>query len=272
MSYTALGDTVNVASRLEGLNKQFFSHFACSQDVLCDSFLMKCFVVRYLGAVLPKGKILPLPMFEVLGVTNPKLHDALEATAPTSAEDSIQVMEAVGSPTVADFNRTTAALDGAASPIRTDPDGRMASFVEQKRKTTRPIEECYNGVGRVVRLPQWSRARRGVVLQRCVHLLEAKDNGRGLDLLCMAESILQDDTEGEQLAARYDGVLKDIATRRDGIRCWQNAKLLGEKMSKRKSSRDLLKSKAAAPLLTSICHSTDSAISPEDARRNSENP
>jgi adenylate cyclase len=65
-AYTALGDTVNLSSRLEGLNKDYGTHiivnestFAAAQD--------SNFIFRELDLIRVKGKTLPVTIYELVG-------------------------------------------------------------------------------------------------------------------------------------------------------------------------------------------------------------
>jgi len=65
MNYTALGDTVNLASRLEGLNKQFGTAILVSEGVharVQDRFLFKA-----VGSVTAKGMTRETRVFELIG-------------------------------------------------------------------------------------------------------------------------------------------------------------------------------------------------------------
>ena len=65
-SYTALGDTVNFASRLEGMTKQLGATVLVSGAVL--KHLNKSdFVLRSLGRYAPKGAAVPIECFDVMG-------------------------------------------------------------------------------------------------------------------------------------------------------------------------------------------------------------
>jgi len=54
LNYTAMGDTVNTASRLESLNKEYGT-----QIIVGESVMKKCtgkYIFKFLGAVKVKGK------------------------------------------------------------------------------------------------------------------------------------------------------------------------------------------------------------------------
>jgi adenylate cyclase len=65
LDYTAIGDTVNLASRLEGLNKQYGTHLIVSESTL--SAAGDGFLARPIDAVKVKGKEQSVHIFEVSG-------------------------------------------------------------------------------------------------------------------------------------------------------------------------------------------------------------
>ena len=84
--YTVVGDTVNLASRLESANKYFSTRIMISEDTLAEAG--DRFVVRELGLIAVKGKQRPVRIFELL---------AERDTAPTDlctmAEEYGRAME-----------------------------------------------------------------------------------------------------------------------------------------------------------------------------------
>ena len=64
--YTAMGDSVNLASRLEGLNKEFATHIVLSESTYI-AMHDTAFLVRELDLIRVKGKLLPVTIYELLG-------------------------------------------------------------------------------------------------------------------------------------------------------------------------------------------------------------
>jgi class 3 adenylate cyclase len=74
LSYTVMGDGVNVASRVEGLNKQFGSSICISESIF--ELVKGRVVTRPLGKVAVKGRKKEIMVYELLGIagsTNPEL-------------------------------------------------------------------------------------------------------------------------------------------------------------------------------------------------------
>ena len=67
MNYTALGNTVNLAARLEGLNKQFGTAILVSEDVY--SRVQHCFQFRDFELVIAKGMTKQTRVFELIGAS-----------------------------------------------------------------------------------------------------------------------------------------------------------------------------------------------------------
>lgn len=69
--YRAVGDTVNTATRIEGLNKLLGTRILVSAPVIEG---LSGFVSRELGAFLLKGKTLPVTVFELIGIVEEIAH------------------------------------------------------------------------------------------------------------------------------------------------------------------------------------------------------
>jgi adenylate cyclase len=64
--YTALGDTVNLSARLEGLNKEYGSHILLSETTYVE-VQDPALVFRELDLIRVKGKLQPITLYELLG-------------------------------------------------------------------------------------------------------------------------------------------------------------------------------------------------------------
>jgi adenylate cyclase len=69
MSYTAIGATVNMASRLEGLNKQYGTQILVTETTRIAAG--PDFVFRHIDRVLPKGRRTATEIHELLGLRRP---------------------------------------------------------------------------------------------------------------------------------------------------------------------------------------------------------
>lgn len=66
MSYTVMGDGVNIASRLEGINKEFHTRICVSHAVYKEAGERLC--VRPVDEVTVKGRRAKIPIYELMGV------------------------------------------------------------------------------------------------------------------------------------------------------------------------------------------------------------
>ncbi|GAQ95233.1 adenylate cyclase [Thermodesulfovibrio aggregans] len=64
-NYTVIGDTVNIASRLESVNKFFKTNIIISEETYSKT--SDIFLARELGVITVKGRVKPLKIFEILG-------------------------------------------------------------------------------------------------------------------------------------------------------------------------------------------------------------
>jgi len=65
MNYTALGNVVNLAARLEGLNKQYDTQILVSESVYTR--VRQSFDFRYVDVVVAKGMAAETKVYELLG-------------------------------------------------------------------------------------------------------------------------------------------------------------------------------------------------------------
>jgi adenylate cyclase len=83
-SYGALGDNVNLASRLEGLNKIYGTRIIIGEKT--EALVRGGFHTRMLGAVRVKGRVQPEKVFELLAPAEETLPDDLRAAMDCYAQ------------------------------------------------------------------------------------------------------------------------------------------------------------------------------------------
>ena len=86
MSYTVIGDAVNLGSRLESLNKQYSTHIIISDET--RQRLTGQYVFRPLGDVVVKGKTKPVAIFEVVGRSAPDTIAPIADAAPVETKEA----------------------------------------------------------------------------------------------------------------------------------------------------------------------------------------
>lgn len=93
--YTAIGDSVNLASRLEGLNKYYGTHILVSEDTKTE-ITDPTFVFREVDRVKVKGKHLPVVMYELMISHHdilPKFDEALKMYRKREFEQAKKTFE-----------------------------------------------------------------------------------------------------------------------------------------------------------------------------------
>ncbi|WP_432738548.1 adenylate/guanylate cyclase domain-containing protein [Maridesulfovibrio sp. FT414] len=85
MDYTAIGAAVNVASRLEGLNKFLGTEILVSENTAKESG--DGFLFRFAGRVMPKGTTVSLGVYELLGTSCGSVGELAEFAVSSEEEE-----------------------------------------------------------------------------------------------------------------------------------------------------------------------------------------
>ena len=84
VNYTALGDAVNLAARLESINKYYNTRILMGPKTYQDT--QEIVIARQVDLVMVKGKKIPTPMYEVMAKFDSPEADAAAALAARYAE------------------------------------------------------------------------------------------------------------------------------------------------------------------------------------------
>ena len=133
-NYTAIGDTVNLASRLEGLNKMYRTHIIVSEFTFAG--VKDRFRFRELDYVRVKGKHKPIVIYELV---SKKGEDPAKERLCSMFSGALALYRE---------RRFSEAMDGFASLLKEHPDdGPSSVYMERCRGyLTEPPPEDWDGV------------------------------------------------------------------------------------------------------------------------------
>jgi len=143
MDYTAMGASVNLASRLEGLNKYMGTDILVSRPAMLAAG--EDFLFRFAGKVVPKGTATGLCVYELLGTRN----DATGVYAPFAVSDEImqkteQWEAAIRLFLARDFMGAKAAFSALLEEYGTDP--LIKKYLELTQEfSMQPPDDSWNG-------------------------------------------------------------------------------------------------------------------------------
>ena len=135
-NYTIIGDEVNLASRLEGANKQYGTYFMISHST--KRLVEKGFHLRELDFIRVKGKERPVQVYEVMGYIHEELDDSIKKMLASYMEGLSLYREM----------RWESALKRFEDALRAYPqDGPSSTYVDRCRYFLHnPPEKDWDGV------------------------------------------------------------------------------------------------------------------------------
>lgn len=143
MSYTAMGAAVNLASRVEGLNKFYGTQILVSQTVY--TACSERFVFRFVDWVQPKGTLTPVAIYELVGGQPEVWHDDADLWVDAAMRRYCEAWNAASALYQArQWSQAQAAFAALSSPVE-DPllqlyRVRTGQFVQE------PPPEDWSGV------------------------------------------------------------------------------------------------------------------------------
>ena len=127
MSYTVMGDGVNVASRLEGINKEYGTRLCISHSVFKEAGERLC--VRPIDDVAVKGRRGLVPIYELIGVfgLEPELEPDARSIELCRLTRQAYEANAAGDPNVALERYRKILVDFPDDPVATEMAKRLAA-------------------------------------------------------------------------------------------------------------------------------------------------
>ncbi|MCD6585780.1 MAG: CHASE2 domain-containing protein [Desulfobacteraceae bacterium] len=134
MDYTMMGDTVNTAARLEGVNKVYGTYSMISETTYAGA--KTSIVARELDAINVMGKAIPVKIYELIGYKN-KISETMMQTIAFYEKGLSEYRQRRWDPAIEYFNR-------ALETTPDDPPSLMMIARCREYKAT-PPESCWNG-------------------------------------------------------------------------------------------------------------------------------
>ena len=142
MNYTALGDSVNLAARLEGINKMYGTQIMISEAV--RSKLPSSFITRAIDIVAVKGKEKGVSIFELIGLENDSY---LTPTSLEIKEFAKRFTEAFNLYTAQEWESALAAFTTLGRDNLYEADKMIPMFIERCETFIKsPPDESWDGV------------------------------------------------------------------------------------------------------------------------------